>query len=117
MHCEMRNNINDQNDPFSAERMQAFLTGLAGLGPDEIAKAKALYVKNAISDYRLMKESMSAMGCIHAAFCLIPIFWPFLISQRRMMRAGEQRMRERVQNAMDVWGDDIRSTGIEIGDF
>jgi len=111
------NMMNDQNDPFSAERMQGFVAGLAGLGPDEIAKAKALYVKNAISDYRLMKESLAAMGCVQVIFWVIPIFWPFLIAQKRMMRAGEQRMRERVQNALDVWGDDIRSTGIYVGGF
>jgi hypothetical protein len=113
----MRNNMNDQNDPFSAERMQIFLTGLAGLAPDEIAKAKTLYVKNAISDYRLMKENAAAMGCVSVLFWAIPIFWPFLIGQKRMMKAGEQRMRERVQNALDVWGDDIRSTGIDVGKF
>ncbi|MHC4561802.1 MAG: hypothetical protein ACYS8X_03405 [Planctomycetota bacterium] len=109
--------MNDQNDPFSAERMQIFLAGLAGSAPEEVAKAKALYVKNAISDYRLMRESMAAMGCVQVVFWVIPIFWPFLIMQRRVMRAGEQRMRERVQNALAVWGDDIRATGIDVGKF
>jgi hypothetical protein len=114
----MRNSTcHDHNDPLGGEQMQVFLAGLAGLAPHEAAKAKALYVKNAISDYRLMEESMAAMGCMHIFFLLIPIFWPFIFMQKRMMRAAKQRMRERVQNALDVWGDDIRTTGIDIGEF
>lgn len=46
----MRNDMTGQNDPFSASSMQVFMAALAGLAPMEVAKAKALYVKNAISD-------------------------------------------------------------------
>ena len=107
----------DHNDPLGGEQMQVFLAGLAGLAPGEIAKAKALYVKNAISDYRLMQESMAAFRYATIFFYIIPIFWPFLFMQRRTLRAVKRRMRDRVQNALDVWGDDIHATGIEIEDL
>jgi hypothetical protein len=110
----MRHGMDQQRDPLSGESMQVFLAGLAGLAPEEISKAKALYVKNAISEYRAAVESLNAMGCIWVVFYIIPLFWPFIIMQKRTMRAGKRLMRERIENAMDVWGDDIRASGITI---
>jgi hypothetical protein len=94
-------------DPLSPEKMQLFLAGLAGLPADEVRKAKSLYIRNAISEYDAMKESLAAFGCMQYFFALIPFFWPILYAQRRMMNAQQKLFEERIQNAMDVWKDDL----------
>ncbi|QDT69568.1 hypothetical protein MalM25_25070 [Planctomycetes bacterium MalM25] len=99
---------NPQQDSLSPERMQLFLAGLAGLPEDEVRKAKVLYLKNAISEYEAMLESLKAFGCLQIAFAIIPIFWPILWMQRKGMNAGKKLMRERIENAMEVWRDDLR---------
>ena len=96
-----------QPDPLSPEKMQLFLAGLAGLPADEVRKAKSLYIRNAISEYDAMKESLAAFGCVQYIFALIPFFWPILYAQRRMMNAQQKLFEERIQNAMDVWKDDL----------
>jgi hypothetical protein len=94
-------------DSLSPERMQLFVAGLSGLAPDEVRKAKTLYIRNSIAEYRAMEESLRAFGCMQAMFALIPFFWPILYVQRRTMNAGRELMKQRIRNALDVWKDDL----------
>jgi hypothetical protein len=96
-----------QPDSLSPEKMQLFLAGLRGLPAEEIRKAKSLYIRNAISEYDAMMESLAAFGCMQTVFAIIPFFWPVLYAQRRMMNAQQKLFEERIQNAMDVWKDDL----------
>ena len=110
----MTHMTNTAGDALSAERMGMFITSLAGVSAVEAGKAKALYIKNAITDYRAAVQSRQAMGCFTAVFWLMPLFWPFLIGFKRTQRLAEQHMRQRIQNALDIWGDDIRAAGVDI---
>src|SRR6185503_10703377 len=92
-----------QPESLSPEKLQLFAAGLAGLPPDEIRKAKSLYIRNAISEFKAMDESLKAFGCVQIFFAIIPIFWPILYGQRRMMRAQRKLAVERINNAIDVW--------------
>ena len=103
----MNGSRHGQPDFLSAERMQLFVAGLSGLAPEEVRKAKALYLRNAISEYRAMDEQFRAFGCIQLFFALIPIFWPFLYAQWRSIRAQRRLMRDRIENALEVWRDDL----------
>ncbi|MEX2189021.1 MAG: hypothetical protein WD875_19595 [Pirellulales bacterium] len=94
-------------DSFSPEQMQLFVAGLSGLAPDEVRKAKTLYIRNAIAEYRAMEETLRAFGCAQIVFALIPVFWPILYLQRRTMNAGRELMKQRIRNALDVWKDDL----------
>lgn len=96
-----------QSDSLSPERLQLFTATLAGLPQEEIRKAKVLYIRNAISEYRAMEETYRAAGCGQALFMIIPIFWPILYMQSRMMNAQRRLAAERIQNALLVWKDDL----------
>jgi hypothetical protein len=96
-----------QPDSLSPEKMQMFVAAMSGLPPEEVRKAKSLYIRNAISEYHAMQESLRAMGCVQVVFAIIPFFWPILYAQRRMMNAQQRLFEERIRNAMDVWKDDL----------
>ena len=94
--------------------MQLFVTGLAGLTADEARKAKSLYIRNAISEYKMVKESYRSFGYAQLFFAIIPIFWPILLLQRSGMNSGLRMYEERITNALLVWKDDLGSEAIEI---
>lgn len=103
-----------QADSLSPEKLQLFVAALSGLPPEEVRKAKVLYIRNAIAEYRAMAESFAgfrgALGC----FSIIPVFWPVMSAQRRMMESGLKLARERIRNAIDVWRDDLRGETFDL---
>lgn len=101
-------------DSLSQDKLQMFVAGLSGLAPGEIRKAKILYIKNSISEYRALKSSYKAAWLVQVLFALIPLFWPILYLQRRAMRAEEQLFRERISNALEVWRDDLSGVDFDI---
>ena len=96
-----------RDDSLSPEKLQLFIAGLSGLAPEEVRKAKVLYIKNAITEYKATREGLKAFAFVQAFFWIIPLFWPFLIAQRRMMRVGKRMFKERIRNALAVWKDDL----------
>lgn len=97
-----------QQDFLSPEKLQLFVAGLSGLSPEEVRKAKFLYIRNAISEYRAMQASLEGFGQAQGCLSIIPIFWPIIRAQRRMMDAQLRLARERIRNAIEVWRDDLR---------
>ncbi|MCE5333605.1 MAG: hypothetical protein LLG06_03355 [Desulfobacteraceae bacterium] len=95
-------------DTLSQNQLQTFVAGLSGLAPEEMRKAKVLYIKNAISEYRAVRDSYKAAWIVQVLFMLVPLFWPILYLQRKAMRAEERLFRERISNAVEVWKDDLR---------
>lgn len=92
---------------LSAQQLQVFVSSLAGLSTDEIRKAKSLYIRNAISEYKAAKAGIEGFGVAQGCFALIPIFWPILWAQRVGMTSGLKLYEERITNAMAVWKDDL----------
>lgn len=92
---------------LDAAAMSAFAATLGDLPGGEIAKAKRLYVRNAIADYEDLKRSGKAMLIVMGVMSLIPIFLivfiPSLIAYRSSVRTGRQK----ILNALDVWKDDL----------
>lgn len=94
-------------DSLSPEKIQLFTAGLSGLAPAEVRKAKSLYLRNALSEFRMAKDQMANFGIVQIFFAIIPLFWPFLIVQRRMMKTGLNLYQERIRNALTVWKEDL----------
>ncbi|HKD38070.1 MAG TPA: hypothetical protein VKB78_14755 [Pirellulales bacterium] len=92
---------------LSPERMQLFIAGLSGLAPEEVRKAKILYIRNAISEYKAMETSFQGFGQAQGCMNMIPFFWPIIGAQKRMMDAQLKLAEERIRNAIDVWRDDL----------
>lgn len=102
-----------QPDALSPERLQFFVAGLSGLSAEEVRKAKSLLIRNAISEYRALQASIAGFGVAQGCFFLIPIFWPILWAQKRMMNSQLQLARDRINNALQVWQDDLRGETFE----
>lgn len=106
--------MQQRNDFLSAEQIQLFMASLSSLSPEERRKAKALYIRNAITDYHALKESIAGFARMQGCFSFIPVFWPVIGAQRRMLSAQVQRARERIANAIETWRDDLRGEHFHI---
>ena len=49
-------------DFLTPEKLQLFVAGLSGLAPEEVRKAKLLYLRNAISEFQAMQTSYQGFG-------------------------------------------------------
>ena len=96
------------SDPLSPEKLQMFAAGLSGLVPEEVRKAKVLYVRNAISELRALETSYQGFRMAQGCMSIIPPFWPILWAQKRMMTAQHQPGKDRIRNAIEVWKDDLK---------
>lgn len=92
---------------LTAEKLQMFAMTLSGLAPDEVRKAKLLFLKNEVSQLRALKASYAGFGVAQGCFAIIPIFWPILAAQRSGMNASVSMHIEQIRNALSVWRDDL----------
>lgn len=99
---------------LSAPQLQLFVAGLAGLSADEVRKAKSLYLRNAISEFRAARAGLRGFQAAQGCFAIIPVFWPVLWAQRAGMASGMQLYEDRIRNALAVWRDDL---GPEAGEI
>lgn len=104
-------------DPLSPEKLQLFVAGLSGLPQEEVRKAKSLYIRNAISEYRALEESVAGFRTAQGCMSVIPFFWPIIGAQKRMLNAQLRLYRERIQNAIDVWEDDPQGERFNLDEF
>lgn len=92
-------------DRLSPEQLQLFVAGLSGMPPEEVRKAKVLYLRNAISEYRAAQANAAALQGQFMGGCLG-------FGRRSMFtRALETNLKlqeDRIRNAMDVWRDDLK---------
>ncbi|MBA4017240.1 MAG: hypothetical protein C0483_08710 [Pirellula sp.] len=112
--------MNDNKSPadsLSPEKMQLFLATLAHLPPQEIQKAKLLYIRNAIAEFRALESTMASFGQLQGCMSIIPIFWPIISMQKKMMNTQVDLARQRITNAIDVWQDDLRAAGFDASRF
>jgi hypothetical protein len=101
--------VNQQSsDSLSPEKLQLFVAGLSSLAPAEVRKAKVLYLRNAISEFEAMQSSVAGFGAVQGCFSIVPIFWPFIRAQKRVMEAQLKLGKDRIRNAIDVWRDDLQ---------
>jgi hypothetical protein len=106
--------IPQRPDPLSPEQMQLFTARLVGLPPEEIRKAKVLYIRNAISDYRAQAAGFRTFRQAQGCFTLLPFFRPFLGVQKSWMDAQLQLSRERIHNAIEVWKEDLQGEQFDL---
>ena len=96
------------SDFLSPESLQLFVAGLSGLAPEEVRKAKVLYLRNAISEFQATEASIAGFGQAQGCMSIIPIFWPVLGAQKKLMAAHLQLAKDRIRNAIDVWRGDLK---------
>ncbi len=79
------------------------------MAPDEVRKAKLLFIRNEISKLRALKTSFAGFGVAQGCFAIIPVFWPILWAQRTGMNAAVTMHSAQIRNALSVWGEDLGS--------
>jgi len=104
-------------DPLSPEQMQLFTARLVGLPPEEIRKAKVLYIRNAVAEFRAQIAGFRTFRQAQGCFTLLPFFRPFLGIQKSWMDAQLQLSRERIHNAIEVWKDDLQGEQFDLRDL
>ena len=112
---EMETVVQPQSsDYLSPEKLQLFVAGLSGLAPEEVRKAKLLYIRNAISEYQAMQAAIQGFGQARGCMTIIPVFWPIMGAQKRMMGAQLQLSKDRIRNAIDVWREDLKGERFQL---
>jgi hypothetical protein len=101
-------------DSLTPEKMQLFVAGLSGLAPEEVRKAKVLYIRNAIAEFKAMQASFAGFGQAQGCMSIIPIFWPVIGAQKKMVAAQLQLAKDRIRNAIDVWKDDLKGEQFDL---
>lgn len=104
-------------DSLSLERMQQFALTLAHLPPEEGRKAKLLYIRNAIAEFRAFESSIESFGQMQGCMSIIPVFWPIIGMQKKLMKTQLDLARQRIINAVDVWKDDLAAAGFDVSRF
>jgi hypothetical protein len=99
---------------LTPEKLQLFIAGLSGLDPDEIRKAKLLFIRNEISQLKALHSSMAGFQVAQGCFAIIPVFWPILWAQRSGMNAALTLQKDQIRNALSVWRDDLGEEGRRI---
>src|SRR3954470_5810081 len=97
-----------RSDFMSPEKLQLFVATLSGLAPEEVRKAKLLYLRNAISEFQAMRTSFEGFGQTQGCLSIIPVFWPIIGAQKSMMNSQLQLGKDRIRNAIDVWRSDLK---------
>ncbi len=106
--------MSDESGPnLSPGNMQFFIAGLAGLAPEEVRKAKILYIKNAIAHYEAAVTQYRSSIWLILLFAIMPFFWPFLYVGWRNLRANLQMEHRCIVNALETWADEL--TGVDFG--
>jgi hypothetical protein len=104
------NNRREQKTIFSSESLQLFLATAGQLEASELTKAKELYIRNAISEYRAGQKTRKNSYLTMGLHLLIPIFWPMLFGSMREQKIELEAAKIRIQNALDVWKKDLGNT-------
>ncbi|MCE9603454.1 MAG: hypothetical protein K8U03_00970 [Planctomycetia bacterium] len=110
-----RSGLNDNS--LSPEKLQLFAATLAGLPQTEMRQAKLLYIRNAIAELRAQEQVFASFGKLQGCMSIIPIFWPVLAMQKRIMATQKQLARQRIVNAIDVWKEDLKAVGFDVSRF
>jgi hypothetical protein len=101
-----------QTDPPA---MAAFAASLAHLPPDEIERAKVLYIKNALTDYRTGRTT--AIGVL-IVLALVSLFFPWfcigLIPMTIIIAINLRNARQKITNAIQIWNIDCAKWEIGI---
>ncbi|HWE36189.1 MAG TPA: hypothetical protein VG406_06420 [Isosphaeraceae bacterium] len=95
-------------DFLSPEKLQMFVAGLSGLAPEEVRKAKVLYLRNAISELEASRATLQSFEKARGCLFFPPFFSPVMGAQRGMIDAQLRLAKDRIRNAIDVWRDDLK---------
>lgn len=87
--------------------LTSFAAALATLPEAEIRKAKSLYIRNAIADYRMTMKNSLGLLIVLGVMSIIPVFLVVFIPSFISYRAARDNGKQKILNALAVWQDDL----------
>lgn len=94
---------------LDASTLTTFAATLATLPGEEIRKAKSLFIRNAIADYRMTNKTAKGFLIVFGIMSIIPVFLIVFIPAFLGYRAGRENGRQKIMNALEVWKEDLGS--------
>lgn len=92
---------------FDPSALTAFAASLASLPKEEIRKAKSLYIRNAIADYKMTLKTSRGFLVVMGIMSIIPVFLVVFIPAFIGYRAAKENGKRKIMNALEVWKDDL----------
>ena len=95
------------NITLDSSALSTFAASLATLPNDEMRKAKSLFIRNAIADYRMTIKSSKGFLIVMGVMSIIPVFLVVFIPTLLGYRAAKENGKQKIRNALEVWKDDL----------
>jgi hypothetical protein len=95
------------NITLDSSALTTFAASLATLPKDEMRKAKSLFIRNAIADYRMTIKSSKGFLIVMGIMSIIPVFLVVFIPAYLGYRAAKENGKQKIRNALEVWKDDL----------
>jgi len=95
--------MNNSMISLDPSALSAFTASLAALPRDEVRKAKSLFIRNAIADYRMAMKSTKGFLIMFGIMSIIPIFLLITIPAFISYKAAKENGKQKIINALEVW--------------
>lgn len=99
---------------FSPDALSDFAASVAELPPDERQKAKLLYIRNGIAEFRTFEKAMTAFPKMPGCLSLIPFVGSVAKLQHTVIGGQLDLQRQQIVNAIDLWRDDLKAAGFDV---
>ena len=102
---------------FAPEALTEFAGSVAELPPEERQKAKLLYIRNGIAEFRTFEQTMAAFPRPSGCLSILPFVGRVVQLQQTMIGGQLELQRQQIVNAIDLWRDDLKAAGFDVDRF
>jgi hypothetical protein len=102
---------------FSPDALSDFASSVASLPPEERQKAKVLYIRNGIAEFRTFEKAMTAFPKMPGCLSFIPFVGGVAKLQHTVIGGQLDLQRQQIVNAIDLWRDDLKAAGFDVDRF
>jgi hypothetical protein len=102
---------------FAPEALTEFSATLSELPLEERQKAKLLYIRNGIAEFRNFEKMISVFPKPAGCLSIIPFVGRISQLQQTMMGGALDLQRQQIVNAIDLWRDDLKAAGFDVDRF
>jgi len=102
---------------FAPEALTEFAASVAELPPEERQKAKLLYIRNGIAEFRAFEQTMAALPRPSGCLSILPFVGRVAQLQQTLIGGQLDLQRQQIVNAIDLWRDDLKAAGFDVDRF
>lgn len=102
---------------FAPEALAEYAATVAELPAEERQKAKLLYIRNGIAEFRAFEQMTAAFPKPAGCLTILPFVGRISQIQQTMMGGALDLQRQQIVNAIDLWRDDLKAAGFDVDRF